>query len=124
MIIIIFQLSIKSLLPHKFEIKNIRSSIEAFFAIKNMIVRGAPLIGVTGAYGFALGIKENPSDDNLKQTFDYLNSARPTAINLNWGLKRVFNKVIKEDPSNRFNKALLEAKDIEKEDKEMCSKNW
>ena len=66
----------QSLLPHKFEIKNIRSSIEAFFAIKNMIVRGAPLIGVTGAYGFALGIKENPSDDNLKQTFDYLNSAR------------------------------------------------
>ena len=45
-----------------------------------------------------------------------------TAVNLNWGLKRVFNKVIKEDPSNRFNKALLEAKDIEKEDKEMCSK--
>tara|TARA_B100000886_G_C20378126_1_gene472686 strand:+ start:107 stop:1201 length:1095 start_codon:yes stop_codon:yes gene_type:complete len=112
----------QSLLPHKFEIRNITSSIEAFFAIKNMIVRGAPLIGVTGAYGFALGIKENPSDDNLKQTFDYLNSARPTAINLNWGLKRVFNKVITEDPSNRFNKALLEAKDIEREDKEMCSK--
>ena len=63
----------QSLLPHKFEIRTISSSKEAFFAIKNMIVRGAPLIGVTGAYGFVLGIKEDPSNENLNQTFKYLN---------------------------------------------------
>ena len=48
----------QSCLPHKFEIRNITSSKKPFFAIKNMIVRGAPLIGVTGAYGFALVSKK------------------------------------------------------------------
>ena len=112
----------QSLLPHKFEIRTISSSKEAFFAIKNMIVRGAPLIGVTGAYGFVLGIKEDPSNENLNQTFKYLNSARPTAVNLNWALKRVFNQIISEEPHDRFQKALLVAREIEEEDKEMCSK--
>ena len=49
----------------EFRIKTIRTIEDAYFGIKNMIVRGAPLIGVTGGYGFALGIKEDPSDENL-----------------------------------------------------------
>ena len=53
----------QTLLPHKFEIKKFKNIEDTYFGIKNMIVRGAPLIGVTGGYGFALGIKENPSDD-------------------------------------------------------------
>ena len=64
----------QTLLPHQFKIKNISSSKEAYEAIKNMIVRGAPLIGVTGAYGLALAIKEDPSDENIKRNFDFLNS--------------------------------------------------
>ena len=44
----------QTLLPHQFKIKNISSSKEAYEAIKNMVVRGAPLIGVTGAYGLVL----------------------------------------------------------------------
>ena len=82
-------------LPHEFSIKVIQNSDQAAEAIKNMIVRGATLIGVMGAYGLMLGIKEDPSDINLKATFDKLLSTSPTAVNLNWSLKRVYEKVIK-----------------------------
>ena len=73
---------IKLLLPHEFKIKTIKNIEDAYFAIKNMIVRGAPLIGVTGGYGLALGIKENASDKNLIKYSNYLKSSRPTAVNL------------------------------------------
>ena len=111
----------QTLLPHQFKIKNISSSKEAYEAIKNMIVRGAPLIGVTGAYGLALAIKEDPSDENIKRNFDFLNSARPTAVNLRWALERILKKVIKIELSDRFTTSLIEAKKIENEDKKMCS---
>ena len=52
-------------LPHEFIIKKIQSSEDAAIAIKNMVVRGAPLIGVTGAYGLMLGIQESPLDLSL-----------------------------------------------------------
>ena len=55
-------------LPHIFEIKEIKNSSEAANAIKNMIIRGAPLIGVMGAYGLMLGLVEDASDQNLKKT--------------------------------------------------------
>ena len=60
-----------------------------------MTVRGAPLIGVTGGYGLALGIKEDSSDKNLINCSNYLKSARPTAVNLSWAIDRIYNKVIK-----------------------------
>ena len=104
----------QTLLPHQFKIKNISSSKEAYEAIKNMIVRGAPLIGVTGAYGLALAIKEDPSDENIKRNFDFLNSARPTAVNLRWALERILKKVIKIELSERFTTSLIEAKKIDK----------
>ena len=85
----------QTLLPHKFKIKTIRNINEAYFGIKNMVVRGAPLIGVTGGYGFALGIKENPSDEHLIKYSNYLKSSRPTAVNLSWAIDRIYKKVSK-----------------------------
>ena len=108
-------------LPHQFVIKEIRSSNDAALAIKNMIIRGAPLIGVMGAYGLMLGLKENPSDENLKETYKILLATRPTAINLQWALKRIFDKVIDANKEQRVLIAKEEALAIEREDINMCS---
>ena len=108
-------------LPHIFEIKEIKNSREAANAIKNMIIRGAPLIGVMGAYGLMLGLFEDASDQNLKETYDNLLSTRPTAVNLQWALKRVFKKVINIPQDQRYCTAMEEAIAIEKEDIQMCS---
>jgi len=112
----------QTFLPHKFEIKTIRNVDDAYFGIKNMIVRGAPLIGVMGGYGFALGIRENASDQNLIKISNYLKSSRPTAVNLSWAIDRIYNKVSLIDKRDRFDVAIMEAKEIEAEDIEMCSK--
>ena len=112
----------QTLLPHKLKIKKIKNGEDAYFAIKNMIVRGAPLIGVTGAYGLALSIKLDQSDEKIQSSFKLLESARPTAVNLSWALKRVLNKIINLPKNERFIKAIEEANLIAKEDIWMCSK--
>ena len=58
-------------------------------AIQDMWVRGAPLIGVTAAYGMAIAMAEDPSDSNLKKAGQILNSARPTAVNLSWAISKM-----------------------------------
>ena len=108
-------------LPYDFQIKTLKNSLEAYDAIKTMVVRGAPLIGVTGAYGFLLGIKEDPSDLSVKKHMELLNSARPTAVNLSWALNRLHKRIKDLDTRLRFQYALKEAKEIEKEDVNMCS---
>ena len=112
----------QTLLPHQLKIKTISNINEAYFGIKNMVVRGAPLIGVTGGYGFALGIKENPSDENLVKYSNYLKSSRPTAVNLSWAIDRIYKKVRKFEEYERFDIALKEANLIREEDIKMCSK--
>ena len=74
-----------------------------------MVIRGAPLIGVMGAYGLMFGLKENPSNKYLEETFFKLKSTRPTAVNLDWALKRIFNRVKNLDEDLRFEVALQEA---------------
>ena len=72
-------------LPFEFQIVDLKTSVDAFEAIKNMTVRGAPLIGVTGAYGIYLSLINGENENwraNLLKTADYLKSARPTAVNL------------------------------------------
>jgi methylthioribose-1-phosphate isomerase len=63
-------------------------------AIKAMLVRGAPLIGASAAYGVALAMRTDASDANLRQALDVLGATRPTAINLRWALERM-EKVLK-----------------------------
>ena len=108
-------------LPHKFKVKQINTSSEAAYAISSMIVRGAPLIGVMGAYGLMLGLQENPSLANLETTYENLLSTRPTAVNLKWSLDRIFKKVKDLSQEDRAYVAMREAQIIEKEDISMCS---
>ena len=65
-----------------------------------MLVRGAPLIGVTGAYGVFLAAKENKELKFIEDACDYLNSARPTAVNLSWALNRMLQKAFDSKPNN------------------------
>ncbi|SHF69883.1 methylthioribose-1-phosphate isomerase [Kaistia soli DSM 19436] len=76
----------QTLLPHRFETLRIETVTEAIDAIKRMVVRGAPLIGVTGAYGYAMALAADASDSNVAGAYDALYAARPTAVNLRWAL--------------------------------------
>ena len=72
-------------LPFEFKIIDLKTPVEAFNAIKNMTVRGAPLIGVTGAFGIYLGLingEEVNWKESLETSAQLLKSARPTAVNL------------------------------------------
>ena len=76
-------------LPHEFVTVRLESMRDAERAIREMQVRGAPLIGVTAAYGVALSMRHHASDAALKATCDMLLAARPTAVNLRWGVERM-----------------------------------
>ncbi len=76
-------------LPHEFVTLRLESMRDAERAIKDMQVRGAPLIGVTAAYGVALSMRHHASDAALQATCDMLLAARPTAVNLRWGVERM-----------------------------------
>ncbi len=76
----------QTLLPHKFTPIELRSLQDAETAIRDMWVRGAPLIGATAAYGVALEMRRDPSDESLQNAYDTLHVTRPTAINLKWAL--------------------------------------
>ena len=76
-------------LPHEFATTPLRSLADAVVAIGSMIVRGAPLIGATAAYGLALAMAEDASSAGLEDACARLAATRPTAINLRWALKRL-----------------------------------
>jgi methylthioribose-1-phosphate isomerase len=107
-------------LPHQFTTRTLRSCEEAAEAIRTMVVRGAPLIGVTGAYGLMLALQVDPSDASLAAAFEQLNATRPTAINLRWALERVRAKVQPLPPAERAEAAKAEAAVIAEEDVAMC----
>ena len=73
-------------LPHRFETVTLSTMEAAACAISDMLVRGAPLIGATAAYGMALAMNEDPSDDGVRRAHDRLLGTRPTAVNLRWAL--------------------------------------
>jgi methylthioribose-1-phosphate isomerase len=73
-------------LPHDFVVARITTCDAAADAIRSMLVRGAPLIGATAAYGVALAMRADGSDAALNQAYDTLIATRPTAINLKWAL--------------------------------------
>src|SRR6516165_4556532 len=76
----------QTLLPHAFVVRDLTSVEDAERAIRTMIVRGAPLIGATAAYGVALAMAADPSDATLARAYDVLLASRPTAVNLRWAL--------------------------------------
>ncbi len=108
-------------LPHLFETRTITTVAEAAEAIATMVVRGAPLIGVTGAYGLMLGLQDDPSNQALEKAVAQLAATRPTAINLRWALHRVRQRVLPLPPAERAAAARLEAAAIADEDVAMCA---
>ncbi len=107
-------------LPHVFTTISLSTCKEAADAISSMVVRGAPLIGVTGAYGLMLALQEDPSQSALERAYRLLISTRPTAINLRWALDRVSLRVGAVKESERVAVAREEASLIAMEDVAMC----
>ena len=107
-------------LPFKFEIKELKSLQSFVSAIKKMEVRGAPLIGVTAAYGLAFEILREPSRSNIFKTYKKLFNCRPTAINLKWALDEVINNVLKIPPKKRGKESLKIANKIRNDDIKSC----
>ena len=107
-------------LPHDLVILRLNTVEHAVNAIFSMKVRGAPLIGATGAYGLWLALKDDPSDVNLDSSYEKLLASRPTAVNLCWALDRVRNAVRSTNESNRAEIALSESNAIAEEDVLAC----
>jgi len=108
-------------LPFAFELRHLQTAEEAAGAIREMIVRGAPLIGVTAAYGVALGMREDPSDAGLANAVELLGATRPTAVNLRWALERMRRLLLAMPVAQRAERAYEEAARIADEDVAACA---
>ena len=89
-------------LPHELVTVELKTLEDAVHAIQAMLVRGAPLIGATAAYGVALAMKTSPSDDSLDHACRALGATRPTAINLRWALDRARREIGRHMPVDRI----------------------
>ena len=107
-------------LPHVFEVQAWRSMQDAADGIRTMVVRGAPLIGVAGAYGLALALRDDASDTGLAQAYDTLLATRPTAVNLAWALNAARAEVQPLPPSSRAESAWRLAAKLADEDVACC----
>lgn len=114
-------------LPEKLSMFECKEYKDVEFAIKDMIVRGAPAIGVAGAYGIVLAAKkflDLPKEkflEKIKESAAIVGNARPTAVNLMWAVRRMMNvlEVNRDRANSEIYEILLdEAKNIEKEDLE------
>jgi len=106
-------------LPHEFVTMTLRSAQDAAGVIRNMNTRGAPLIGVVGAYGLALAVREDASDDAIQKIVEMLAETRPTAINLKWALWRMRGALLNQPREKRAELAWKEAALIADEDEAM-----
>ena len=116
-------------LPAKEEYIKLNTVEDVWEAIRALKVRGAPAIGITGAYGLYLAVR-NLSENNFeafleasKNAADYLNSSRPTAVNLSWALNHILNK-LKENKeltvSDLKHLIMQTAIEIHEEDRQLC----
>jgi methylthioribose-1-phosphate isomerase len=105
-------------LPHDFVFKRMTSVGEAASAIRDMVVRGAPLIGATAAYGICLALREDPSDGRLAAACEMLTGTRPTGVNLAWAVDRMRSGVAPLPEPQRVAAALALAARICDEDVE------
>jgi methylthioribose-1-phosphate isomerase len=103
-------------LPHDFVVARLTSCDAAAEAIRSMLVRGAPLIGATAAYGMALAMRADGSDAALDQAYEMLVVARPTAINLKWALDEMRRTLLPLQPSARGEAAYARAGEIAEQD--------
>ncbi|NLI91402.1 MAG: S-methyl-5-thioribose-1-phosphate isomerase [Peptococcaceae bacterium] len=114
-------------LPFEEKYREARSYLEVAEAIKNMEVRGAPVIGAAAAYGFALGAMEyqgemNGLQEHMKEVRAVLESTRPTAVNLFWALRKMEDKLreVQNSSLDQIKQALVnEANTIAEDDRRM-----
>jgi methylthioribose-1-phosphate isomerase len=106
----------QSWLPHTLEMRVLHSVEDIAEAIRAMRVRGAPLIGVTAAFGLALAVAENSSDAHIGKTIEMLAATRPTAVNLAWALERMRHALAPIAFAGRAQAAWREAQRIADED--------
>jgi methylthioribose-1-phosphate isomerase len=103
-------------LPHEFVIAHLETADAAADAVRSMLVRGAPLIGATAAYGMALAVRDDRSDAGIDRAYEFLIATRPTAINLKWALDEMKRVVRRSAPSERVQMAYARAVAIADED--------
>ena len=108
-------------LPHDFVVVRLDSLEDAERAIRDMWVRGAPLIGATAAYGMALALRPDVSDARLRLAYDRLYATRPTAVNLRWALDDLLALLAPLPPGERLAAAYRRAAEIADEDVAICS---
>ncbi|GAB5471604.1 MAG: S-methyl-5-thioribose-1-phosphate isomerase [Rhodospirillales bacterium] len=106
-------------LPHRFEVMTLTGLEEAARAIETMVVRGAPLIGATAAYGMALALRESATDAALEAAHARLLATRPTAVNLRWALERLQAELRPLPVTDRAAAAYASAAAIAEEDVEI-----
>jgi methylthioribose-1-phosphate isomerase len=110
----------QSRLPFEFSTIDLDTLDDAAQAIRTMVVRGAPLIGATAAYGMALALRSDPSDAHLDEAAQTLRATRPTAHNLAWALARMRDVLAGVAPKLRADAAFREAALICDADVEQC----
>jgi methylthioribose-1-phosphate isomerase len=108
-------------LPFEFVLRELGSADEAADAIARMVVRGAPLIGVTAAYGVALEMRTDASDGALRRAVERLAGSRPTAVNLRWALECMASLLREVPAAQRASLAFAEAGRIAEEDVAACA---
>lgn len=106
----------QTLLPHRLERLRLTTCEEVAHAITSMQTRGAPLIGAVAAYGLALALCNDASDENLERAYAALLSTRPTAINLKWALDEMMAAVRNQPREQRVASAYRRAAEICDED--------
>jgi methylthioribose-1-phosphate isomerase len=107
-------------LPYAVDIVRLRTLDDAVRAIADMQVRGAPLIGVTAAYGVCLALRADASDPALADAQARLLAARPTAVNLAWALREMAASVQPHPHAARPAVAYVRAAEIADEDVAAC----
>ena len=103
-------------LPWELKFIELRTLPEFEYAIHDMIVRGAPLIGAVAAHGLAFELMNDASDANFQTAYDRLHATRPTAVNLRWALEQVKNAALAMPIDLRAAAALTRAEEIASED--------
>lgn len=106
-------------LPHEFVVVTLATLDQAATAIRDMWVRGAPLIGATAAYGMAIAMRADASDAGLTRALEILMKTRPTAINLRWALEEMAACLSPLAVSARADAAMARAAEIADEDVEI-----
>jgi methylthioribose-1-phosphate isomerase len=109
----------QTVLPHRFVTAQLTSMDDAARAISSMLIRGAPLIGATAAYGVALAMRADASDEALERAYAVLLQTRPTAINLKWALDEMLAALRNRPRAERLKAAYARAAEIAEEDVEI-----